>query len=72
MIFLDRFDTVSHLRGKARTYEAIKEAVLEAGRFSAFDVITQKDCKIFTALCKDPTLEVVNVEYPWTSVKEKK
>jgi hypothetical protein len=68
-VYLCRFDAVSDLRGKQRNYENIKAAVLKAGQFSCFDVITKKDEKIFSALCKDPTLEVVNVGYPWTSVK---
>jgi hypothetical protein len=66
-----RFDSVSDLRGKQRTYENVKAAVLKAGRFSCFDVQTQKDAKIFTALCRDPELEVINLQYPWTSVVRK-
>lgn len=42
IIFLDSFDTVSDLRGKKRTYENIKAAVLASGRFSCFDVETKK------------------------------
>lgn len=70
-VFLDRFDTVSHLRGKKRTYENIKKAVLRAGKFSCFDIVTQKDGQIFTALCRDPELEIdkTNFSYPWTGVK---
>lgn len=70
-VFLDRFDTVSHIRGKHRTYENIKAAVLRAGRYSCFDIITQRDAKIFTALHCDPELEIdkVNYSYPWTGVK---
>jgi len=70
-IFLDRFDSVSQLHGKQRTYENIKAAVLKAGRFSCFDVQTQKDMLMFIALCRDPELEVVNLRYPWTSVKKR-
>jgi len=70
-VFLDRFDTVSHLRGKKRTYENIKAAVLRAGKFSCFDIVTQKDGHIFTELCRDPELEIDNVTfgYPWTGVR---
>lgn len=68
-VFLCRIDAVSDLRGKQRNYENIKAAVLKAGQFSCFDVITKKDEKIFTALCHDPELEVANLIYPWTSVK---
>jgi hypothetical protein len=70
-VFLCSFTALSHLRGRERTYENIKSAVLDAGRFSCFDVVTQKDCKIFTALCRDPDLEVTNLGYPWTEVKRK-
>ena len=70
-VYLDRFDTASHLHGKNRTYENIKAAVLCAGRFSCFDIVTQKDAKIFTALCRDPGIEIdkVNSKYPWTIIK---
>jgi len=71
MIFLDRFDTVSELRGKNRTYENIKAAVLAAGRFSCFDVESRKDGIIFDGLCKDPEIETFDMGYPWTGVKLK-
>jgi hypothetical protein len=71
LIFIDTFDTVSSLRGKQRTYENIKDAVLKVGRFSCFDVVTQKDMRIFTKLCRDPELDVTVLEYPWTSVKKR-
>jgi len=71
-IFLDSFDTVSDLRGKNRTYENIKAAVLKAGRFSVFDVETAKDGKIFTRLCHDdPEIETFDMGYPWTGVRLK-
>lgn len=71
MIFLDRFDTVSELRGRRRTYENIKSAVLEAGRFSCFDIETRKDGILFTRLCNDPEIEIFDTEYPWTGVRKK-
>lgn len=71
MIHLCRFDVVSDLRGKNRTYENIKKAVLAAGRFSVFDVETNKDGRMFTQLCKDPEIETFLLEYPWTGVKLK-
>lgn len=70
-VHLCRFDSVSHLRGKDRTYENIKKAVLEAGRFSVFDVVTKKDGVLFTRLCKDPELDVVPDTFPWTNVQLK-
>ena len=73
VIFLDRFDVVSDLRGKNRTYENIKAAVLVAGKFSCFDVETEKDGIMFTELCNDPELEIdtVNFRYPWTGVRRR-
>lgn len=73
MIFIDRFDTVSDLRGKKRTYENIKAAVLKAGKFSCFDVETEKDGRLFAKLCNDPEIEIdtLNFGYPWTGVKKR-
>lgn len=73
MTFIDRFDTVSDLRGKKRTYENIKAAVLKAGKFSCFDVETEKDGRLFTKLCNDPEIEIdtLNFSYPWTGVKKR-
>ena len=71
VIFLDRFDTVSDLRGKNRTYENIKAAVLAAGRFSCFDVETEKDGVMFTELCRDPEIETFDMGYPWTGVRRR-
>jgi len=71
-MFLDRFDTVSDLRGKNRTYENIKKAVLKAGKFSVFDIETNKDAKIFTQLRHDPEIEIFKMDYPWTGVRRKK
>jgi hypothetical protein len=69
-IFLDRFDTVSNLRGKKRTYKNIKAAVLAAGKFSCFDVETEKDGRMFTRLCHDdPEIETFDMGYPWTGVR---
>ena len=71
VIFLDSFDTVSDLRGKNRTYENIKAAVLAAGRFSCFDVETEKDGIMFTELCRDPEIETFDMGYPWTGVRRR-
>ena len=71
VIFLDSFDTVSDLRGKNRTYENIKAAVLAAGRFSCFDVETEKDGVMFTKLCRDPEIETFDMGYPWTGVRRR-
>lgn len=69
MIFLDRLDTTCHLRGKRRTYANIRAAVLAAGRFSAFDIATDKDGRMFAQLCRDPELVITTLGYPWTGVK---
>ena len=71
-IFLCRFDSVSDIRGKNRTYANIKQAVLKAGRFSCFDIETARDGKIFTQLCRDPDLIITKFGYPWTGVALKK
>jgi len=71
-MFLDRFDSVSELRGKKRNYENIKKLVLKAGRFSVFDVETRKDGILFTRLCDDPDIEIYKKAYPWTYVRESK
>ena len=71
VIFLDRFDAVSDLRGKDRTYENIKAAVLAAGKFSCFDVETERDGIMFTKLCRDPEIETFDLGYPWTGVRRR-
>ena len=74
-MFVCSFDSVSHLTGRQRTYKNIKAAVLAAGRFSCFDVNTEKDGRIFTKLCNDPELKIMHeeegYEYPWTGVRLK-
>jgi hypothetical protein len=70
-VYLDCFDTVSNLRGKRRTYENIKAAVLAAGKFSCFDIVTKRDGVIFTQLCKDPEIETFDIGFPWTGVRRK-
>jgi hypothetical protein len=68
-VFVCSFTALSDLKGKQRTYENVKAAVLKAGRFSCFDVNTKNDEKIFTKLCNDPELEITHEQYPWTNVK---
>ena len=70
-IYTDRFDTVSDLRGKKRTYANIKAAVLKAGRFSVFDVESNSDGKLFTRLLNDPEIETFYLCYPWTGVRRR-
>lgn len=65
------FTSVSDLRGKDRTYENIKAAVLKAGKFSCFDVETNRDGRLFTQLCRDPEIETFDLGYPWTGVRRR-
>jgi hypothetical protein len=68
-----RFDSAEHLTGKKRTYEAVKAAVLEAGRFSTFEASANaKNANIFTRLCNDPEVEIFEMGYPWTGIRRKK
>lgn len=66
------FESTDHLKGKKRTYEAIKAVVLEIGRFSVFEATnTMKDAKIFTRLCEDPEVETFQMGFPWTGVRRR-
>lgn len=66
---IDRFDTAEHLRGGARTYEAVKATVLKAGRFSTFEA--SDDPVTFQRLMSDRDVEKVEMEYPWVGVRGK-
>jgi hypothetical protein len=73
-IHICQFDSAGHLEGKKRTYKAVKEAVLEAGRYSVFEATaTMKDAALFTRLSNDPELELdrKNHSYPWIGVRRK-
>jgi hypothetical protein len=65
------FTSVSDLRGKDRTYENIKAAVLKKGKFSVFDIETNRDEKLFTKLCHDTEIETFNLGYPWIGVRRR-
>jgi hypothetical protein len=74
-VYIDSFSSTD-LKGKSLTYENIKRQVLAAGRFSCFEASeTAKHGKIFTALCRDPELEILKDDhgfsYPWTGVRLK-
>ena len=72
VVHIDCFDSVSDIPKRKRTYDNIKSAVLEAGRFSVFDVNDKHDGYIFTKLCEDPELEIDNsCGFPWTNVRRK-
>lgn len=71
-IHICRFDSAEHLTGKKRTYETVKAAVLEAGKFSTFEAsANQKNASLFTRLCRDPEIETFDMGYPWTGVRLK-
>lgn len=67
-----RFDSTEHLTGKRRTYEAVKAAALEAGRFSVFEATsTPKNAALFTQLCRDPEVELYDIHFPWQGVRRR-
>jgi hypothetical protein len=71
-IHIDRFDSADDIRGKQRTYEAVKARILNIGRFSCFEASQdRKSADIFTRLCRDPEIEVVEMGYPWTGIRRK-
>ncbi len=66
------FASTDHLRGKARTYEAVKAAVLAAGRFSVFEATaTPRDAQLFSRFQGDPEVEVTPLAFPWVGVRRK-
>jgi hypothetical protein len=71
-IHICRFDSAEHLTGRKRTYEAVKAAVLEAGRFSVFEATAnQRNASLFTRLCRDPELETFDMWFPWTGIRRR-
>lgn len=72
-IHLCTFDSVGDLRGKVRTYEAVKARVLAAGRFSVFDESSSgpKSAALFRRLRLDPEIEVFRLDYPWHGVRRR-
>ena len=67
---VDCFSSADHLIGRKRTYAAIKDAVLAAGRFSVFEATnSNKDARLFTQLHHDPELVCDHTRgYPWIYV----
>lgn len=66
------FTSAGHLHGKQRTYEAVKDAVLRAGRFSCFEAsATPINARFFTQLLRDPDVEEVEMPYPWVGVRRR-
>ncbi len=68
------FDNTEDLRGKALTYDALKERVLQVGRFSVFEATsTHLRGRLFTRLCNDPELEtfIDPPGFPWTGIRRR-
>lgn len=54
------------------TYEELRAAVLEAGRFSTFEATdNQHAAKLFSRLSRDQSLELTPRGFPWTEVRER-
>ena len=70
-IIVCSFSAVDAPRGQALTYEALKAAVVKAGRFSAFEAsASNKIGLLYTRLCHDPEIEIDRSPgYPWTLVR---
>lgn len=71
-IHICSFSALDIPRGKRNDYEAVKAALLAAGRFSIFEATdTAKMARLFDRLSKDPELEFVTLQFPWTAVKRR-
>lgn len=54
------------------TYRDLKRAVLKAGRFSVFDAMdSDRSARMFTKLCRDPSVRTRKLAFPWTTVSPK-
>ena len=71
-IHIDCFEVCADLKGRRCTYAAIRERVLEQGRFSVFDAMdTTTKAALFSRLMRDPELETWDMGFPWTGVRRK-
>ena len=71
-VHIDRFDSASHLTGRKRTYETVKAAVVEAGRYSVFEATdSNANAALFMRLDRDPELERFDLPYPWIGIRRK-
>lgn len=61
--------STSHLTGKKRTYEAVKTAVIEAGRFSVFEACDMS--RLFSKLEADREIATFKLGFPWTGVRRR-
>jgi hypothetical protein len=65
------FGSIGNPKAK-ETYEQFRDRALAVGKFSVFEATNNAKCASwYTRLCKDPEVEVVIKEYPWTEVKRK-
>ncbi len=70
VVHLCRFDSADHLTGRRRTYEAVKAAVLKAGRYSVFEATaSMARARQFQRLDRDPDLVTEKAGFPWISVR---
>lgn len=67
-----RFDSADDISGKKRTYKAVKQRVLECGRYSVFEATSSAaNAKLFTSLDNDPELERYQLGYPWVGIRKR-
>jgi len=70
-IHICNFDSTCYV--KKPTYEKIKAAALEAGRYSVFEATQSlKFAHWFMQLDKDPEVERFELAFPWIGVRLKK
>ena len=54
------------------SYADLKRAVLDAGRFSAFEATANdRAAGMFNTLCHDPEVETFDLGYPWKGVRRR-
>lgn len=74
-ILIDCFESTAGLQGKSRrSYHAVKDCVLKAGRYSIFEATANAQAiRLFSSLEDDPELEVDHtLGYPWIGIRLKK
>lgn len=67
-----RFDSAGDLRGKKRTYENVKAAALNAGRYSVFEATeNDRNAALFSRLARDPDVVIFDMPYPWIGIRRR-
>lgn len=71
-VYVDSFEAGPTVTRKTQ-YANFREAVIRAGRFSAFEATANKYAAgLYTRLCRDPEVETdISCGYPWTLVRRK-